>query len=141
MAEIAKKLLNRYKELILYGIFGLGATFINIIAYWLFFSIFHLYFMLANGLAWLLAFIFAFLTNKLFVFESKNFRGTVAVQEMISFLFTRVFTGVLDMTLMWLMVDMGKVSGVYAKIFVNVIVILVNYVMSKFWVFRKSKNI
>jgi len=65
-----KKLWFKYKELFFYGVFGVGATVINIVSYRVLANIFgKKYFLIANIIAWILAFIFAFITNKLFVFE------------------------------------------------------------------------
>lgn len=141
MYEKLNRVLIRYRELIVYGIFGLGATLINVIIYWILADIFHIHYILSNVLAWFSAFIFAFLTNKVFVFGSRNFKGKIAIQEMFNFFLARVFTGVLDMAIMWLLVDIGNITGVYAKVIVNVVVIVVNYLESKFWVFKKSKDL
>jgi putative flippase GtrA len=86
---------------------------------------------------------FAFLTNKLWVFESKSWKSDVVGKEAGGFILARVATGVLDMVLMWLLIDVIHLStpilsgDMLAKIIVNVIVIVLNYVASKLWIFRK----
>lgn len=134
------KLCVKYKELIMYGIFGVGATVINIVSFYIFNNIFHIQFLVSNILAWICAFIFAFLTNKLWVFESKSWTGSVAVKEMINFFLVRLGTGILDTALMFLFVIILSWNEMISKIFVNILVIIINYVASKFWVFRNSKR-
>lgn len=135
-----RQLLKKYKELIMYGIFGVGATLINILSYQFFSGVIGIQYMISNALAWVLAFVFAFLTNKLFVFESKSWSGSTAIQEAWNFFFARAATGVLDMVLMWLLIGVLSVNELLSKIFVNVLVIIINYIASKFWIFSKKKN-
>ena len=62
------------------------------------------------------------------------------IWEVVNFFLARIFTGILDMALMWLLVDFGDMEGLYAKIIANVVVIVVNYLESKFWVFKKKSS-
>lgn len=131
-------LLKRERELILYGIFGVGSTAINI-------AVFHLCGVVgvplipSNVIAWFFAFSFAFITNKSIVFQSRGWRDRAAVREFASFLAVRLFTLALDTALMWLLVERLAVDRLLSKIVVNVIVILVNYVVSKFFIFCRRK--
>ena len=128
-------LIKKYKELILYGIFGLGATLVNIIAFYLLrkggISLIP-----SNCLAWFFAFVFAFITNKVFVFESKEWKTKKAIYEMISFTFARLMTLFIDTALMWFLVYKISFNDMLSKIIVNIIVIILNYVLSKFWIFK-----
>jgi len=92
---------KKYKEIFFYGIFGVGATVINIASYQVFAKICGIPYLVANVLAWILAFIFAFITNKLFVFESKSWGRSVAMKEFLGFLSARLATGILDTALMF----------------------------------------
>ena len=83
--------IKKYKEIILYGIFGAGATFVNIISFYIVRKASIGLFM-SNCLAWFFAFVFAFITNKVFVFESKEWKTKKAIYEMISFTFARLMT-------------------------------------------------
>lgn len=132
------KLCVKYKELIMYGIFGVGATVINIVAFYIFNNTFHIQFLVSNILAWICAFIFAFLTNKLWVFESKSWTGLMAVKEIINFFLVRLSTGILDTFLMFLFIRILSQNAMLSKIVVNILVIIINYIASKFWVFRNS---
>ena len=149
-----KKLLINYKEPIAYLIFGILTTLVNIIVYYLFADVWNMHYLLSNIIAWITSVLFAFITNKLFVFDSKSWQGKVVVAEMGSFFFARVATGVLDMVFMWLLIDImtidvlfvstglaQTISGeMFAKVFVNVIVVILNYIASKLWIFRGHKN-
>lgn len=120
-------------ELFLYGIFGLLAFFVNVIAFYVFANVFGWHYLLSNALAWITATTFAFFTNKLIVFRSD---GGMA-KEAVSFLAARLFTLAIDMFLMWLFVSVILMKELLAKIIVNVVVIVTNYVMIKLLVFRK----
>ena len=121
-------------ELFLYGVFGLLAFFVNVGAFYVFSSVLHFHYLRANALAWICATVFAFFTNKVIVFRSD---GNTA-KESCMFLSARLFTLLLDMFLMWLFVGCIGIKELVAKIIVNVVVIVTNYVMSKFWVFRRK---
>lgn len=123
------------KQLILYGIFGILTTVINIGAF-LILSQF-CYYLLANVLAWVLAVLFAFFTNKYFVFSSKSFHPSVCLREMWEFFLARLSTGVVDFTGMYLSISILRMDACMAKVSVNVLVIVLNYLLSKYWIFRK----
>ena len=157
-------LLKKYKEPILYLVFGVLTTLVNILAYYLTADVLFVHYLIANGIAWAVSVLFAFVTNKMYVFESKSWSMAVMLPEMGSFFLARVATGIVDMVLMWLLVDIllwnqvgfglgadgytfGSVmdmrqvfcSGeMLAKVLVNVIIIILNYVASKLWIFRKA---
>lgn len=136
MYERAIKCLNRYKEIILYGVFGAGATLINIIFFYLFRSMLRWKLIYANLFAWIFAFIFAFVTNKIWVFESRGWSGKNILKECVSFFLARFTTLVIDIFLMWLLVTRVSINDIWAKVWTNIIVIILNYMMSKFIVFR-----
>ena len=136
-------LLRKYKELILYIVFGVLTTLVNILSYYLVADVLSVHYLIANGIAWVFSVLFAFVTNKIFVFESKSWRVSVMLPEMGGFFLARVATGIVDMVLMWLLVDccMWSQDGfeMVAKVLVNVVVIVLNYVASKLWIFRKKR--
>ena len=133
-----KRLIIKYQELIMYGIFGVGATLINIFSYKFFADVLGIYFLAANIIAWILAFIFAFITNKLFVFESKSWEAATAIKEFVGFLSARFATGILDTVLMWLFVSLIRLDDTLSKIIINILVIIINYIASKFFIFKKG---
>ena len=131
----AVEFLKKERELILYGIFGVGSTVINI-------AVFHLCGRLgvalipSNIIAWFVAFAIAFITNKAIVFQSRGWTNRAALREFASFLAVRLFTLVLDTVLLYLLVEWLLADRLLSKIVVNVIVILVNYIVSKFFIFK-----
>ena len=133
-----KALLEKYRGLILYVVFGVLTTAINIAVYALCYRVLRLPNVPSNVIAWILAVLFAFVTNKLYVFESKSLeRGTVA-RELASFVGARLATGLLDLAVMFVGVDLLHGPDLVFKVGSNVIVIILNYVLSKLVVFRKK---
>ena len=129
---------NKVKEILWYGFFGVLTTLINIISFDLLDKALVAVY-LANFIAWVLSVLFAFITNKLFVFGSKSFKPMILFKEMFSFFLARVVSLGIDMGGMYLLLDVFKVKKLLSKIVVNVIVIAANYVFSKLFVFRKEK--
>ena len=81
------KLLNlykKYKEIINYLIFGVLTTLISIVTYAIFTKVFHIDYLISNVLSWIIAVLFAYITNKIYVFESKSKKN---IKELISFFF------------------------------------------------------
>lgn len=140
MIKLIKRLLIKYKELIRYGVCGLITTAINVIAFHVCYEICGIQLLISNTIAWILAFLFAFISNKLWVFESKEWIGKKAVTEMVGFLVARLATLVLDTFLMWLMVDMMTMNGTLSKVISNVITIVMNYLASKFIIFKNKEK-
>ncbi len=92
----------------------------------------------ANLIAWIAGVIFAFVTNKLFVFESKSWKPSVAGKEFTGFVGARVFSLVVEMLGMFVMVTLLTWNELVAKLIVGVIVIIMNYIFSKLLIFKKK---
>lgn len=137
----------------MYILFGVLTTLVNFIAFWLFDMVLgaKLY-LITNGIAWIISVLFAYITNKLYVFQSKSFAPKILVKEFSEFLVARVFSFIVEELGMWLFVDiMGfnefslnllsvDISGqLIAKGFLAVIVVIMNYFFSKFIIFAKKK--
>ncbi len=94
-------------------------------------------------LSWICSVTFAFVTNRLFVFQSKSKKAGI-LREGVTFFLSRVFTLVVDLVIMFLLVDLtGIQNGLYefaAKVLSNIVVLVLNYVLSKVFVFRKKKE-
>lgn len=138
MMSNIKELIIKYKFIILYGIFGVLTTVINIGVYGVLYSGLGVSNVISNVIAWVISVLFAFITNKLWVFESKSFNFKLFVKELGSFTVCRVATGVLDLVIMFVGVDLLKGPAIILKITSNIIVIILNYVMSKIFVFKKK---
>ena len=131
-------LYKKYEEGLNYLIFGFLAFVLNYVLYYVFESIFHVHYMAATAISWVLTVIFAYWTNRTFVFKSKNTGFSALVKEFISFIGARAATGVLELVLMYLMVDLAGIHSYIAKFVCQVIVILANYFLSKLWIFKKK---
>lgn len=130
-----KQLWDKYRNIINYLFFGVLTTVVNVVVYSCCYDVAKFSNLLSTLIAWVVAVLVAFVTNKLFVFESKSWIVAVVVKEVVDFTICRVGTGVIEMGMMWLFVDMLAFSGTMMKIITNVIVIILNYVASKFWIF------
>ncbi len=136
-----KKLLDicrRYREQILYVVFGAGTTLVNIASYW-FLKQIGCATGAATALAWFFSVLFAYLTNKKFVFQSQDWHLSTIFREGFSFFSCRVLTGLLDLGIMLLFVDVLHWPDLPVKVASNVIVIVLNYVASKLFIFRKKR--
>ena len=140
------KFWKKHKEAILYILFGGATTAINIFVYFVATAWFSLPTTGSNIIAWILSVIFAFITNKLFVFESKSWAPRIAIKESVAFFVSRLLSGVLDVGLFELLLLLGLnhaffgSEGFVAKILVNIVVIAVNYILSKLIIFRKQED-
>lgn len=128
-----KKLLLKYKEVIMYLIFGVLTTVVNIVVYYMMADMLQIHYMISNIVAWFLSVLFAYMTNRKYVFESKS---NEIIKEMISFFGARLATGIMDMVFMWIFVGLHILPDFIAKVITNVFVIVANYILSKLVVFK-----
>ena len=143
---------NKYKEIITYIIFGILTTLVNFFAFWLFTKIFgeELY-LVNNAIAWVVGVVFAYITNKLFVFESKSWNLKLITKEITGFLGARIFSFLVEEGGMFLFISVlgldektltllgFTITGQFiVKILLAVIVVILNYVFSKFIIFKRQ---
>ena len=163
--EKIKSLFAKYKEIIMYIIFGVLTTLVNWVVYTVLIKIFGgatesqeilfnlfgrnitmkvFYIFIANFVAWVAGVVFAFVTNKIWVFESKSWRFGLVMKELWLFILARLITGVLEwfgVPLLWAIgmdQDLFGIDGFLAKIVVSIIVVILNYVFSKLIIFKKK---
>lgn len=122
------------KELFFYIVFGVLTTVVNILTYLFFTKLCGINYLISNILAWFLSVLFAYITNRIWVFESKN---TNILKEISLFFGGRIFSGVLDTGLMYLFIDILLIGDFFSKIVIQIIVVIVNYVFSKLIVFKE----
>ncbi len=169
-----KKLFDKYREIIMYLIFGVATTVVSFLSYFIFemiiptisfwgITIEHT--TTANVLSWLCAVLFAFVTNKIWVFESKSWKPSVAFKELVLYLSSRIATGFIEWfglplilkigencalngsdgffakIFIWLSQPLFGSDGLIAKIAVSIIVVILNYVFSKLLIFKRKKTI
>ncbi len=138
--------LRKHLKFITYAICGVLATLVNSATYWLFTDGLNVNLpaFFATAIAWAISVLFAFITNKLFVFKSKSFRPIVLLSEFSSFVLARLGTGLLDIGIMSIFVDVLKLAQSHDilddcfKLVSTMVVTLLNYFISEYLVFRKK---
>lgn len=143
--KLWKKCVNY--ETISYLICGILTTLVDWVSFWLMNERWNLDYRLSTALSWLAAVVFAYVVNKLIVFRNYQFKPSHLWKEWCSFFTARALSGVLVMLLMIAMVDVlhwgefriGEIeAGLYlAKAVVSAVNLVVNYVFSKLWIFKK----
>lgn len=128
------------KEVILYLVFGVLTTVVNIAVYLLCSKLIDIDVVISNILAWFVSVLFAYVTNRKWVFESSAVGFSSVMREAIGFFAGRIGTGVMDTLLMYLTVEILHYDDLLMKILVNVIVIVANYLISKFLIFRTKES-
>ena len=135
--EKLKALLVRYRDIIVYLIFGVLTTAVNYIVYLPCYNILGLSGSASNAIAWLAAVAFAYLTNKPFVFRSHDWSAKTVIPELTKFVGCRVGSGVLETAIIFLTVDLLGWNGNVMKLLTSVLVVVLNYIGSKLLVFKK----
>ena len=132
-----KKLFQKYSDMIAYILFGALTTLVNMASYWLLAHPLGLPTVPSTVAAWVLAVLFAYVTNRKWVFHSNAADPRDILKEGVSFYLCRLGTGIVDWVSMYIMVDVLHWNDLMVKAAVNVIVIILNYVASKLIVFKK----
>ena len=132
-----RELIKKYKSIIMYAIFGVLTTLINIICYEALYTHLHVSNVASTIIAWIVSVIFAYITNKIWVFESKSLKPKKLLSEIWKFISCRLATGALDLGFMYIGVDLLHGPAMILKIISNIIVIILNYVASKLLIFKK----
>lgn len=140
MIDFIKRMFKKYREQITYLIFGGLTTLVSIavssLFYYVIFDKSHN--ILSNVISEFIAITFAYVTNKLFVFCSKTPNFKSFIKEMLSFYLFRVASTLLNIGAMYLLVDIWHLEFIVCKIIVTVVVIVLNYIFSKLFIFKKS---
>lgn len=135
-----KELFLKNREIVMYLLFGVLTTVVSLFTYYVCTTLFldvvdAVQLQIANVIAWIVSVTFAYITNKKFVFHSRN----SVVKEIQSFYVSRLGTLAIDMFLMYLLVTYMGIHDIAAKVFVQVVVIVSNYILGKFLVFKEGK--
>lgn len=149
--------MKKYKEIISYLFWGVMTTLVSWVSYSFFALLiknqvsevtifgFHtsMVVLISNILSWICAIFFAFVTNKLWVFNSKSWKVKVFMPELGKFISARLITGVLEIVLVPFLVGVGMnqiifgIEGMAAKAAVSVLIVVLNYVFSKIFIFKR----
>lgn len=147
-----KELILKYKELIIYVVFGLLTTVVNLVTFTLFNKLLgQEKYLISNVIAWFAAVSFSYLTSKIWVFESKSWNIKVIIKEVFSFFAARVLTLLIEETGLYVFVELFSFDelsiGIFgfeiggeliAKGMLAIFVVAVNYLFSKLVIFRKN---
>ena len=132
-----KELLEKYTDVISYLFFGALTTLVNFLVFFPLYNWAGVSASVSNAVAWVFAVVFAYLTNKPFVFKSHDWSGSTVIPELTKFVGCRIGSGVLETIIVWITVDQLAWNGNLMKIIVSILVVILNYVGSKWLVFRK----
>lgn len=132
-----KALILRYYDVLTYLFFGALTTAVNYLVYLPCYNWLELSAGVSNVIAWGVAVIFAFLTNKPFVFKSHDWSARVLFPELGKFLGCRLVSGILETAFLFMTVDLLAWNGNGMKLITGILVVILNYVGSKLLVFRK----
>ena len=131
---------KKYKEIIKYLFFGGLTTVVNFVVYFIFANLLGIDKVISNVISWFFSVIFAFVTNKIFVFDNTSNSIKNWCFEFAKFFGCRVFSGVLDTGLFALFVNVLHFNDFIVKIFTQILVVILNYFFSKLIIFKKSKK-
>lgn len=134
--EWVKKTYKTYQEVFDYVIFGIMTTLVNILIFFICDTIFNIQYLLANAISIIAAIIFAFFTNKKYVFKSKAKSFNLAFKEFYLFVGLRLVSGLFDMLSMFILVDLINLKTMVAKTLTQFIIVVLNYAFSKLYIFR-----
>ena len=143
-----RNLSENHKEIISYIFWGVMTTIVSWCSYSLFVIILpegKYEVTTANVLSWISAVLFAFVTNKVWVFRSKSWKASLVFKELLKFVISRIASGAFEIATVPLLVKIGLnrrlfgIDGLLAKILVSIIVVFINYVLSKLLVFKRQK--
>ena len=131
---------EKYRELIRYAVFGVLTTVVDYGVYLLLSRLFHVWETAANAAGWLAAVLFAFVTNKLFVFESKTWKPSKVLYEFVTFFASRAVTGIIVIAGFDVLHGRLGFNDILTKLGLSVLNVVVNYILSKLVTFRKKKD-
>jgi putative flippase GtrA len=137
MLDKIRIIIEKYWDILSYLFFGVLTTLVNYLVYFPLYNWAGLSATVSTIIAWVVAVVFAFLTNKPFVFKSHDWSMKIVKPELIKFLGCRIGSGVMEVAIIWLTVDILCWNGNWMKIVVSVLVIILNYIGSKLLVFKK----
>lgn len=137
MMEKIRALIIKHYDVLAYLFFGVLTTSVNYLIYLPCFNILHVPASISNMIAWVGAVIFAYLTNKPFVFKSNDWSMKTVLPEFGKFVGCRVGSGLLETGILALTVDLLAWNGNLWKLITSVLVVVLNYVASKLIIFKK----
>ncbi len=129
---------KKYKELITYIFVGVLTTIVNLVIYYIFTRICNFSPYTSNIIAWIVAVLFAFFSNKFIVFKSIDKRFKTIFKEGISFTSMRILSLGLEMITLYILISIFSWNDMVVKLIAQIIVTVSNYIFSKLFIFKKS---
>lgn len=130
--------MKQYREMIMYIIMGIFTTAVNISSFYILVEILDTDYKTATVIAWILSVLFAYITNKIYVFQQKTSDMRSLLRELTAFFSVRLLSLGIDLGMMILLVSQFHTNETLAKILDNVVIVVVNYIASKWLVFKKT---
>lgn len=124
----------------MYIIVGVCTMIVSLVSYFIMANTLQMYYQAANIISWVLAVAFAYVTNKKYVFKSPYTSVQAATKELVSFVSSRVASLLVEILSMFFFVQVCQIDDNIVKLMNQVLVTVLNYIFSKFWVFRKEKQ-
>ena len=137
MVQKIRQLVEKYWDILSYLFFGVLTTVVNYVVYLPCYNILGFSAVASNGIAWVVAVAFAYLTNKPFVFKSHDWSAKTVVPELSKFVGCRIGSGLTESVILLVAVDLLGWNGNLWKLLTNVLVVVLNYIGSKLLVFKK----
>ena len=138
MVKKLMQLVKAHWDVVSYLIFGVLTTVVNYAVYLPLYNWANFSAALSNAIAWVAAVAFAFLTNKPFVFKSHDWSAKVVLPELTKFLGCRIGSGLAETAIIFVTVDLLSWNGNLWKLLTSVLVVILNYVASKLFVFNNK---
>lgn len=135
-----KNIFIKYQSFLLYVIFGVLTTIVNIIVFFILYNMLHTGHNIAYVVAWFWAVLFAYLTNRVWVFHSTSSTTADIVKEVWQFYLARVLTGIIGYFILTFGVDLLRQDANIWNIIQNIFVIVSNFVLSKLIIFKKDNE-
>lgn len=129
---------KKHRDILVYLVFGVLTTLVNYLVYLPLYNLLNLSATASNIIAWFVAVLFAFLTNKPFVFKSRDWTLSVAWPEFCKFIGCRIGSGVAETLIIYITVDLFSLNGNLMKVITSILVVILNYISSRLLVFRKQ---
>lgn len=127
---------RKNKEMLLYLFFGFLSFVMSISTYALFNKVFNINELLANIFSWIITVMFAFFTNRIWVFDSQTESMAEFVKQMSSFYWGRIVTLVIEEIILFVFITVLGMNSILIKVIAQVVVIVLNYIISKLFVFK-----
>ena len=129
--------LKKHRDIVSYLFFGVLTTAVNYLVYLPCYNLLGISAGISNVIAWITAVVFAFVTNKPFVFKSHDWSAAAVLPELGKFVSCRVASGLMETAVIFVTVDWLCWNGNWMKLFTGVLVVILNYFGSKLLVFKK----